>query len=142
MSVYFHHNGILFSLTPSRQLSSLGAIITILALAADPFNQQILSYPVKPGSSGNATVPFALSFQTRGADATSMHTTMANAIYQGLYGSESQNPAQNLPFQYPKGICTWSSEVISLGICSESADISSHMTSNCQATTDESTNEN
>lgn len=63
-----------------------------------------------------------------------MNTIMGNAIYPGLYGAESQDPSQDLLFQFRTGNCTWSSEIISLGVCSESAHISAHLTSDCQST--------
>lgn len=120
-----------------RQLSSLGGLITILALAADPFNQQILSYRFGPTPTGNATIPYAFRFQTVGGDAMAMNTSMGNAIYQGLFGAENQNPLQELPFQCPTGNCTWSSEIVSLGVCSESANIATHLKSDCHAAQNE-----
>lgn len=38
-------------------LVSLGAVITVLAIAFGPFTQQIVTYPLHPHPSGNATTP-------------------------------------------------------------------------------------
>ncbi|CAI7629279.1 unnamed protein product [Penicillium pancosmium] len=58
--------GALYLLFQHRGLSiaSLGAIVTVLSMALDPFVQQILSYPVQqtPGSTTQATMPQALTF--------------------------------------------------------------------------------
>jgi hypothetical protein len=42
-------------------LASIGALITVLALAVDPFAQQVLVFPQRPVSMGNGTATFGYS---------------------------------------------------------------------------------
>ncbi|KAJ5432121.1 uncharacterized protein N7458_011277 [Penicillium daleae] len=56
LCLLFQHRGL--------SIASLGAIVTILAMALDPFVQQILSYPVQqtPGITAQATMSQAQTF--------------------------------------------------------------------------------
>jgi hypothetical protein len=102
---------LLFSLR-SRPLASLGAVITILALAFDPFIQQIVQYPsILSSDSGTAaSVRRSLNFSI---NATS--TDWLNAVSAGIWsGAEpfAQQPS------CPSGNCTWM-EYSSTGWCSK-----------------------
>ena len=97
-------------------LVSLGALITILALAFDPFVQQILSYPVRqrPSLSEHASVKQAHYFLP-GLD----NTSYTNYLYAGLWTDDfSVTPSCST------GNCTWST-FQSVGLCSACEDLTS-----------------
>jgi hypothetical protein len=101
---------LLFTLR-ARPLASLGAVITILALAFDPFIQQIVQYPSIPlPVLGKASVLRSSNFEI---NATS--TDWLNAVSAGIWsGAErfAQQPS------CPSGNCTWG-EYPSTGWCSK-----------------------
>lgn len=74
MMMLFSHKGC--------SLASLGALITLLALAFDPFMQQILRYPIRqtPSSSKVATVKQANTFLI-----TDVETPYLKAINTGIW---------------------------------------------------------
>jgi hypothetical protein len=97
-------------------LASLGAYITILALAFDPFVQQILSYPVRqrPSSSESASVKQAHYFLP-GLD----NISYTNYLYAGLWTDDFA-----VPPSCSTGNCTWSTYQ-SIGLCSACEDLTS-----------------
>lgn len=108
--------GALYLLFQHRGLSiaSLGAIVTVLSMALDPFVQQILSYPVQqtPGSTTQATMPQALTFATN-----ANYTFLEQSYNAALWNTDfAVNPT------CPSGNCTWP-EFQSLGFCSKCQDV-------------------
>ncbi|KAJ5403245.1 hypothetical protein N7509_003116 [Penicillium cosmopolitanum] len=108
--------GALYLLFQHRGLSiaSLGAIVTVLSMALDPFIQQILSYPVQqtPGSSTQATMPQALTFASN-----TNYTFLEQSYNAALWNTDfAVNPT------CPSGNCTWP-EFQSLGFCSKCQDV-------------------
>jgi hypothetical protein len=106
-----------------RPLASLGAAITILALAYDPFLQQLVRYPVldKNVFSKEATTKQAISL-----DATSNFTkwdAAKAAAWQDLRQFD-RDPA------CPTGECTWPA-FTSLGYCSKCGDTTAETSLNC-----------
>lgn len=102
-------------------LSSLGAILTVVALAIEPFFQLVPSYPVRmvPTASGLATVPVASSFTEIERDPVNFNTVTAGqglkgATYDGLFGSSTN---KKIDPSCPTGNCTWS-PYTSLAVCS------------------------
>ncbi|KAL2784338.1 hypothetical protein BJX66DRAFT_344155 [Aspergillus keveii] len=107
-----------------RSLVSLGAALTILMLAFEPFVQQILSYPLQYIE--DASMP-AVTFQSRAgplyfADFPGGQT----ALYRALWSS-------NLELQplCPSGYCTWE-PFPSLGYCSHCEDMTSDLRLVCE----------
>ena len=98
-----------------RHVSSLGAFITILALAIDPFAQQVASYQLeKFASSQNSTLPVRFSFSD------DLDASFLGAVYAGLFGS-----GQNALNPYcPSGNCTWA-PYETLALCSRCVDVTS-----------------
>ncbi|OCK84484.1 hypothetical protein K432DRAFT_440020 [Lepidopterella palustris CBS 459.81] len=98
----------LLGTTRCRRLASLGAIITILSLAFEPFFQQIVAYPERPIVQGNGSVSAALSYNVD----TSFHSPglsndqlMMTTIEASIFGSnETVSPP---PSTCPTGNCTW-----------------------------------
>ena len=98
-----------------RHVSSLGALITVLALGIDPFAQQVASYQLKKYAlSQNSTLPVRFSF------ANDLSTEFRGAAYAGLFGS-----GKNTLTPYcPSGNCTWA-PYETLAFCSQCVDVTS-----------------
>jgi hypothetical protein len=106
LTLLFQHRGL--------SLASLGAIVTVLAVAIDPFIQQILSYPVQqiPSSTAQATMPQAQTFAPN-----------ANyASFTQYYNAALWNTDFPVNPTCPSGNCTWP-EFQSLGFCSKCQDV-------------------
>lgn len=107
---------------------SLAAIITILALAFEPFFQQIVVYPERSVPSGISLVWAASGFVQQGSSRTDsgsrivldppLTLAMDTAF---LTKNEASIPA---PSTCPTGNCTWPTYT-SLGICHRCQDVSS-----------------
>lgn len=101
-----------------RNLGSLGAAITILAIASDPFIQQIINYHhCQQKSVGEAASIVRTNNYTMDGDSLSM---MA-AIYQGAYRFFS-----NVEASCGTGNCTFP-EYRTLGVCNACEDITSSL---------------
>lgn len=110
------------------------SVLTILALALDPFAQQILSFPLRTVPSdgrGEALVAAAQIYDTNMT--TGMTTTfsknvdmhMQGAVMNGLYVLDS--PAK---FTCTTANCTWPS-FYSVGICSSYTNVTGRIKVNC-----------
>ncbi|GIZ44344.1 hypothetical protein CKM354_000754400 [Cercospora kikuchii] len=102
-------------------LSSLGAILTVVALAIEPFFQLVPSYPVRmmPTAGGLATVPVASLFTQIERDPIDLNTVTAGqglkgATYDGLFGSSTNKQVDP---SCSTGNCTWT-PYTSLAVCS------------------------
>lgn len=116
-------------------LASLGALITILALAIDPFTQQILQYYdcPQPLEATVATVARTNNYTTSGIINRDPQrnlvtdSSMTLGISQALMNS-SGNASSNLAFDCQSGNCTFPQgkdfSYTSLGMCSSVGDIS------------------
>jgi hypothetical protein len=119
-------------LTIFRHLVSLGAAITILALAFEPFFQQIVSFPSRNISQTRGTVSIATGFLPVNDIALpyaagfnggffyggqSVASDVANAI------STKDGSVMSAPSLCPTGRCDWA-PYSSLGVCHKCEDIS------------------
>jgi hypothetical protein len=93
----------------SRNLAVIGAILTIVAMAVDPFTQQILHFyscsMVVEGE--HATVPFSNNYTAGFIDAN-LESQMQSAIYIGLL-DPPVNVSAALDFECRTGNCTFPS---------------------------------
>jgi hypothetical protein len=109
---------LLFSLR-ARPLASFGAVITILAIAFDPFIQQIVQYPSIPSVDAHKESSLVRSsnfvIEPRS-------TKWINAVSAGIW-SGAERFAQQPPC--PSGNCTWE-EYPSTGWCSKCHDAISY----------------
>ena len=119
-------------------------MITILAVAIDPFTQQIIRYRHCASSHSNATaaVVRAQNYSIAGGSFTTgsegymqaMDLNMQSAIFQGAYGSPSN--AVNLLTRCETGNCSFPHDngiaYQSLGICHKCANVSSSILIFCQ----------
>ncbi|KAJ2984803.1 hypothetical protein NUW58_g5869 [Xylaria curta] len=113
-------SAILLTTPHSWSLVSMGAVVSILALAFDPFAQQLLNYPTQTTvaadpASRASNIYRAQSFVVgRRPDRT--YSEMLNRVSASSWGqlSEAENFAAA---QCPTGNCTWD-EFESLALCS------------------------
>lgn len=135
-------------------VASCGCLITIVALAMDPFTQQIMEYPMRSVSMGNmsASTQVAHAYDTglRGTlgaasgkcqsrwsginadDNTSAQYVspgMQAAVLSGIYGLSSDPP-----FSCPSGNCTWPA-MSTLGVCSSCQNVTAATNTMCHSGT-------
>lgn len=81
-------------------VASVGALVTILALAFDPFVQQVLIYPLVPVpfDSASSMTKQALAFFTLPSDGIRLN----RAIQEGIWSTEFQQQPSCV-----SGNCTW-----------------------------------
>lgn len=107
----------------AKSLVSLGALVTVLAFAFDPFVQQIISYHTVQTASnhrGIATIKRAKSFEPDDES-----PSMFSATYNGIWGSNF-----DVRTTCPSGNCTWPI-FDSVGVCSKCEVAKSNVTVNC-----------
>ncbi|KAJ9611536.1 hypothetical protein H2200_004720 [Cladophialophora chaetospira] len=120
-------------------LAYLGALVTVVALAIDPFAQQILQYYecMTPLPDSSATIVRTNSYSASGfhtgALEQSLDGVMAAALYQGVLAPPA-NATASIAFECASGNCTFpatdSVSYISLAMCSSVEDISHSITGN------------
>ncbi|KAJ5392011.1 hypothetical protein N7509_007501 [Penicillium cosmopolitanum] len=134
----------LWTVTPG--LATIGAGLMILAVAFDPFAQQILSYPARrmEVNSGTSAVQSAdqywpawarsvapqidiLNITTRG-----LEPSMQAAIFNGLAQSKN-NPLNPI---CPSGDCEYD-DFVTLGVCSQCKDVTNEANQSCKPSTDQ-----
>jgi hypothetical protein len=109
----------------SRSLASLGAVITVLAFAFDPFMQQVISYPIKntvvATNSSEAVVKRATSLVLESFS----DDELESIVYPGQW-------ADNVDFTAtcPSGNCTWP-EFQSVEICHQCDDATAAFSLKC-----------
>ncbi|KAJ5321621.1 hypothetical protein MYU51_013335 [Penicillium brevicompactum] len=114
-------------------LTYVGASLTVLALAVDPFAQQILTFPSRTVATLNATA-FAQTSQqwdsTSGSDASDvfleLQPTLLTAIMSGILQTHSP-----LEPQCDATSCEFP-EFVALGMCSKCEDVTSRTNQKCE----------
>ncbi|KEZ41920.1 hypothetical protein SAPIO_CDS6623 [Scedosporium apiospermum] len=114
-------------------LAVIGCIITILALAIDPFAQQIVSFPSRtvPSDTATAWIRRAQAYdsgtivRTGLAKAQQIEPGMQGAILMGIYGK-----AGDPHFSCPTGNCTFP-DLSTLGVCASCEDVTAESKSKC-----------
>ncbi|KAF2088718.1 hypothetical protein K490DRAFT_55353 [Saccharata proteae CBS 121410] len=112
--------------TRGVHLAKLGAVLTVVALAADPFVQQIVAYK-------HRQVPNYTSFTSGSIMALkSPPLSMKAAIYTGIY-DEEEDSVDNFDItpSCATGNCTWSQPYMSLGVCTKCANVTSSLNETC-----------
>lgn len=111
---------------------SLGAVITISALAFETFFQQIVSYPERPIVLGNGSISTAISYHV---DVDPQQPNLANDLAMGAAISStivgSNNTVPSAPPSCGTSNCTWG-QYSSLGVCTQCKDISSFVRYICK----------
>src|SRR3989440_5856101 len=109
-----------------RQMAaSIAALITIIALAIDPFTQQIIDYYSQPLTvfDRQAGIPRTNNFTEAGGIDTGLPITQS--LYNGIFSSGQVGDA-NPSFDCPTGNCTFE-PYYTVGICSGCNDITSQV---------------
>jgi hypothetical protein len=107
-----------------RSIVSLGAGVTILLLAFDPFMQQILSYPARLVVLPDAS---AVAWQSRaGPVYFSREASARSAIYKAMWASDLQSPPV-----CPSNHCEWN-EFPSIEYYSHCEDVTSSLRLYCE----------
>ncbi|KAF2430986.1 hypothetical protein EJ08DRAFT_206013 [Tothia fuscella] len=116
--------------TKAKTLASLGASITLLSLALDPFFQQLVTYPQRPSTMQRGQVPRSVLYSTNTGRFKDPMSIPVMAPDLELYTAAGQFMMQSAEF--PKSTiqpfcagsnCEWP-VFETLGICSECKDIS------------------
>lgn len=123
----------------SRHLASIGAAVTVLALASGSFVQQAVSYPQwnVPQPHLTASVPYAQNYTYYLNDThfgqQYVGEPMMAAIYDGIFSQNLTHTSSSLQATCPSGDCAFP-PYASLGVCSRCADVTPllkyHMTPN------------
>ncbi|KAF7196550.1 hypothetical protein HII31_01920 [Pseudocercospora fuligena] len=130
---------LLYSLRLHAVIASLGALLTILCLAMDPFSQQIISYNATMVNSSEATalvrnaqayddqyLPRLTNYDGNGD--YYVHMNMTTAAFMGMFNAKA-----SAEFQCSSGNCTFP-EFESIGICCECTNETVKIVPQCQGT--------
>lgn len=119
-----------------RSIASIGATITILTLALDPFFQQIVTYPQRPRANGKSSIarvvaydPPHYSYLVNG----SKFTYAPDALYSAIGGVVVDRLGADIlpaPVFCPSDDCRWPS-FRTLAVCSQCKDMSQYLTFAC-----------
>lgn len=111
----------------------MGAIIFLLSLALDPFYQQLLSYPARPGAENPSTVPRLIRF----FNPSTVSTADGMPLFSGdralaKIATFFRGPeVASTPLAFcPGDSCTWP-DFNTLAVCSTCTDIRSYLTHAC-----------
>ena len=121
--------------TKGKTIAALGALVTIFALALDPFFQQVVSFPQRwtlqeTNSSIARTVRYEPVYDIEyenGIDMVHLDTDIQNAADLFFVGNGTQpmpfgnGTRADVPLSCPSSNCTWP-PYESLGVCSQCAD--------------------
>ena len=123
----------------SSYLAVLGALISIAALAIDPFSQQVLQYYscLDADHAVAASITATNNYTNFGVHTSAKDTTLDSAMASALYTGTINPPANassSISFLCSTGNCTFSEERgathMSLAMCGSCADISSQIIRN------------
>lgn len=103
----------------------IGALLTVVSLALDPFTQQIISFPPRTVISVRDTASIQVAQHiVNGIDPTSMIGVAINGIYLKTNAT--------MKVTCTTTSCQWNFPVASLGVCSMCRDITSEIVPRCQ----------
>lgn len=123
-------------LTFLRHIASLGALITVLGLAHEPFFQQILTYPERLVPEGQSLTWAATTFISedtpiiRDFSSGTRKDPSLNMAVEAVF-STSGNAIQSSASRCSTGTCTWPA-YLTLGVCHECKDVSHSLQYTCQ----------
>jgi len=102
-------------LTLYSDIASIGALITVLSLAFDPFMQQVIMYEPRAVHKANTTLQRSqYYYDDLPSDSDGVTLGLRAAMYNGLFDN---NLAQQISPSCPTGNCTWA-PMSSLAMCS------------------------
>lgn len=118
-------------------LTYVGASLTVLALAVDPFAQQILTFPSRTVPVLNATAFIQSAHQyysLEGYEGNDVYYGLAPTLLTSIMSGLSQTNAPLEP-QFDASSCEFS-EFVTLGLCSECEDVTARTNQRCKAQED------
>ena len=115
---------LLWTLRGRNLIASVGAIVTIAALAIDPFAQQIIRYYTceVEVTSNRATIPRTNLFYEPGLHESPLQISLSSGIRSAVNGGVFQ-PGVPIQVQCATGNCTFSQPYHSMGYCSHCLDV-------------------
>ncbi|KAF2011396.1 hypothetical protein BU24DRAFT_280276 [Aaosphaeria arxii CBS 175.79] len=132
--------------TKGRKLAALGACIVLLALALDPFFQQVVDFPDRYIKAGNGILTKTRLFEPKfqeiwvdGALSSGLDDLFVRTTYPYFYGNGSvpipfgNSVRPDIPVSCPTSNCTWE-PYETLGMCSACENVSDLLTFECMNT--------
>ncbi|KAF2878015.1 hypothetical protein BDV95DRAFT_479049 [Massariosphaeria phaeospora] len=132
--------------TKGRALAAVGAAVTLLSLALDPFFQQVVDFPERWTFQGNSSIPRVVRFEPRpGTELRSgirisQQDQDIQAVADKFFYANGTQPTPfgngtrpDIPLSCPTSNCTWA-PYETLGVCSACADVSQLLTYACLTT--------
>ncbi|KAF2474999.1 uncharacterized protein BDR25DRAFT_384460 [Lindgomyces ingoldianus] len=132
--------------TKCKTLAALGAAVTLLSLALDPFFQQVVDFPPRWTLQGNSSIPKVTRYQPHFGQKFqgTVEVVQQDQNTQGVaelffYGHGTQpiilgNATRpDIPLLCPTSNCTWP-PYETLGVCSKCVDVSYLLTFTCLTT--------
>jgi hypothetical protein len=130
--------------TKFKTLAALGAVITIFALALDPFFQQLVSFPDRwTLQAQNSSIPTVTTYNPTvpkefraGVEIVQSNIDMVGTLDKFFYDNGTQPQAfgngtrADIPLSCPTSNCTWP-EYETLGFCNQCADVSELLSFAC-----------
>lgn len=115
-------------------LTYIGASITILALAVDPFAQQVLVFSPRtlPAPNATAFTETSQSFYEGGSDISDVHFELPPRLLSAIIGGILQTHSPLEP-RCNTGTCNFP-EFYSLGMCSKCEDVTAQTNQTCRGT--------
>lgn len=107
-------------------IATIGAALTILSMALDPFAQQIIAYPTRLVEQSEGVANLAA---TQILDSIE-NSTMQGAILNGIYLSSLVSST----FICTSPVCFWPQSVVSLGVCSSCRNLTGIVKPMCNTT--------
>ena len=117
---------LLWTLRSRNIVASIGAFVTLAALAIDPFAQQVVRYYQCTISipEVNATIPRTNVYQEMGYHLGAGYSTVVQGMQSAINGGIFNPGLASVPFHCPTGNCTFSGQYHSIAYCSSCFDIS------------------
>jgi hypothetical protein len=133
--------------TKGKTIAALGALVTIFALALDPFFQQVVSFPERwTLQAANSSIARTVRYQPaydieyqNGIDMVQLDQTILAVADQFFLGNGTQpvpfgnGTRADVPVSCPSSNCTWSSYE-TLGMCSQCVEVSNLLNFACMET--------
>ncbi|KAE9370138.1 hypothetical protein N431DRAFT_442007 [Stipitochalara longipes BDJ] len=119
-------------------ISCLGALLTIGALALDPFAQQLVQHfscSIEDASM-QATIPRANMYFETGPHLFAGYSAMPAAVEASIALGLYFNGTEEVPFNCPTGTCRFAQQYHSIAYCNSCTDMTSKLVYSSNATTD------
>lgn len=133
--------------TKGKALAAFGALITLFALALDPFFQQVVDFPERWALNGTSQIPRVIQYkptigvQIKGGQQVALQDQSLQAVADAFFYDNGTQPVAfgtgiraDIPLSCPSSNCTWPSYE-TLGVCSQCVEVPQLLTWGCFNTT-------